>query len=43
VPGWALRVAQTEAPQSLVVTDTNRVHLVLFGMQSRAFGPYLEC
>jgi hypothetical protein len=24
-----------------VITETNRMHLVLFGMQNRTFGPYL--
>jgi hypothetical protein len=33
----------TESPQSIkkAITGTNRIHLVLFGMQHRTLNPYL--
>jgi hypothetical protein len=27
--------------RDLVITDTDRIHLALFGMQNRPLGPYL--
>jgi hypothetical protein len=35
------RMPAAVCPKGLAITETNRIHLVVFGMQSTTFGPYL--
>jgi hypothetical protein len=33
--------SRTENPRAVFITETNRIHLVLFGAQNRTLDPYL--
>jgi hypothetical protein len=41
-PGLPLRQLLPRQGCQGCITDTNRMYLALFGMQNRAFGPYLS-